>query len=71
MNLASLNERTFAYHFVQRAPGVVIKNLFKLFDGVLDVLAERFDNDASKDHDEYDCAVLAKRIQDALGKYNP
>lgn len=69
LNYGSFNTKTFAYHFIQRASGKTIKNLFEIFDALLDILAERFDNDMAKDNDEYDCAVMAKRIQDALGKY--
>lgn len=69
LNVASLNPQTFAYHFIQRAPGIVTKNLFRLFDAVLDVLVFRLDNDACKDMQEYECAITAKRIQDALEQY--
>lgn len=71
LNVVDLNAKAFAYQFVQKSPGSVIKNLFTLFDAVLDVLAQRLDDEAVKDHDEYDCAIIAKRIQDALGKYSP
>lgn len=68
-NSQSFNYKAFAYHFVQHAPGAVIKNAFRAFDAILDVLAERYDNDANLDSDEYDCAVVAKRIQDSLQQY--
>lgn len=72
LNVIDLNSNAFAYHFVEKAPGVVIKNLFVLFDSVLDVLAQRLDDEAVKDNAEYECAIIAKRIQDALGVYkNP
>lgn len=69
LNFGSFSANAFAYHFVQRASGKTIKNLFTLFDAVLEVLAKRLDDEAVKDYDEYDCAIMAKRIQDALGKY--
>jgi hypothetical protein len=68
-NTVSFNYRAFAYYFVMHAPGPVIENTLRLFDALLDVLAERLDNDLCDDRGEYNSAILAKRIQEALEKY--
>lgn len=70
LNVSSLNYSTFAYHFVQRAPGSVIRNLFELFQAVAEVLSERIDNETVKDWDEYHCGIASKRIIDALAVYD-
>lgn len=68
-NTVSFNYRAFAYHFVMHAPGPVIENVMRMFDSILDVLVERIDNDLCDDRGEYNSAITAKRIQEALEKY--
>jgi hypothetical protein len=36
---------------------------------IMEVLGERLDNDLSNDRDEYNCAIVSKRILDALAQY--
>lgn len=54
------------YFLVHNASEGVIRNILLFFNAFLDVLVERFDNDMSGSNAEYEAAVVAKRVQDAL-----
>jgi hypothetical protein len=66
LNVGHFDPYLIAYHFVSHAPGAVLENLMELFDKILDVLAENYDNDMCRSNQEYNAAITAKRVQDAL-----
>ena len=68
-NVASFDNRLFAHLFVENARGVVIRNTFNAMFAVMTILSERLDTDSTNDWDEYHCAVMSKRVLDALEKY--
>jgi hypothetical protein len=68
-NFASFDYHLFAYLFVHNARGIVIKNMMAAMFAIMEVLGERLDNDLSNDRDEYNCAIVSKRILDALAQY--
>jgi hypothetical protein len=69
LNVMSLNYSAFAYQFVERAPQGVIRQFFAAFEAVANVLSSRIDSDTYNGPEEYECGIIAKRIQDALEKY--
>jgi hypothetical protein len=68
-NRADFDYSAFAYHFVTKAPGPVIRNFFKAFEAVSNVLIQRFDTDTWDSVEEYEAGIIAKRIEDALDGY--
>lgn len=68
-NTLSFDHHLFAYVFVSKAPGKVIRNLFDSMFAIMNVLSQRLDLDATDDYDEYHCAIISKRILDTMAKF--
>jgi hypothetical protein len=69
LNVMSFNYSAFAYHFVEKAPQGVIRNFFKAFEAVSNVLIARLETDTYSGVEQYECAIIALRIQDGLAPY--
>lgn len=68
-NVLSFDHHLFAYLFVENARGPVIRTFLDAAIAVMEALAQRLDNDANNDWEEYHAAIMSKRILDALHNY--